>query len=304
MKFLIKLLGPAALLAFASFNASAATCGSLAGASLSSYQTAGSCSIGNLTFSNFQFEYSTNVSQGSANVPDPLASTFITISSTTDSGTCDPNGTCGDPSATLYQMITDFSADGNTTGSGSVQFNQSETLAIQYQVTENNGGEFISEIDGAGTAALNSANVGASAAYEKDVCYGQGFNANTEAHPVVLNGKCANNTFPNSTPVSVSMDTNPALQTSDPTQFANMDTEANGALYNQGVLGSTFGVYDATTLNGGSNNDGNAVMAATGAQENDFVESATSGAPEPGTFVLLGGALVGLGALRRRKKTA
>jgi len=295
-------LVPGALLALASLNASAATCTSLAGSSLTAYQTAGSCTIGDLTFSNFQFEYSTNVSQGAAIVPDPTASTFITISSTNNPGDCDPNGTCGSASHTLYQLITDFSADDGVTGSASVQFDQSENLAIQYQVAVTSG-HYVSTIDGAGTAGINAEADGASANFEKDICFGQAFNANLSTHPVTLNDRCASGGFPNSTPTDVAIDL--TGQTSQPTLFANMDTETNGLNYTQGQLGSTFGVYDVTTLNGGSTVD-TAAQAAAGAQENDFVEATnvTEGTPEPSTFILLGGALVGLGALRRRKKTA
>jgi len=294
MRFLSKLWVPAALLAFASINASASTCVSLADHSLSNYQSAGSCSIGNLTFSNFQFAYTPT---GGATVPSASSSTFLTVTSFAD-GTCDNNGACSasDGSATLYELVTDFSSDGNTTGSASVQANQSETLAIQFIVTENSGSHFISEIDGEGTGGVNSTNTGAAANYEKDICYGQGF------HVSAVNGQCANNTSPNSQPVSVQMDTNPGSQTADPTQFSNMDPESGGALYSLGTLGSTFGVYDLTTLSGGTQSAGGAALAATGAQENDFLESVST--PEPGAFVLLGGALVGLGALRRRKKTA
>jgi len=300
---LLKLCIPVALLALASINAYAlpVTCASLTGQSLTNYQTAGSCVIGDLTFSNFQFQFSSSVSNSSAGIPDPTTGTFISITENTSPIISDPNGTTGSPSDPVYSLITDFSTDGGTTGDAFVQFNQDVNLAVQYQVTVA-GGHFVNEIDGAGTGGINSDSTNAVNNFSKDICYGQAFAANTNTHPVTLNGKCANNTFPNSTPVDVDQ----VMQSADPTQFLNMDTNADGALYNQGVLGSTFGVYDLTHLNGGSNSSSTFIESAAGAQENDFVEAVTitHGTPEPGTFILLGGALVGLGALRRRKKIA
>jgi hypothetical protein len=61
-----------------------------------------------------------------------------------------------------------------------------------------------------------------------------------------------------------------------------------------------MGVYDGWALDGGTT-DPTATADVT-AVENDFIEIGVT--PEPGTFVLLSGALVALGLIRRRRKLA
>jgi hypothetical protein len=60
-----------------------------------------------------------------------------------------------------------------------------------------------------------------------------------------------------------------------------------------------LGVSDQINLNGGSVNTGTST-AAIGSIANEFNQTA-SGVPEPGTCLLLGSALLGLGALWRKR---
>jgi hypothetical protein len=64
-------------------------------------------------------------------------------------------------------------------------------------------------------------------------------------------------------------------------------------------LFANAGAYDEWDLSGG-NTDPTSIANVT-AIENDFIN--TANAPEPAGFAMLGGGLVALGALRRRKKT-
>jgi len=79
-------------------------------------------------------------------------------------------------------------------------------------------------------------------------------------------------------------------------------TQADGTPNWTGSLSLTSaGVYDSWNLDGGTTID-NAAATLTSV-ENDFIDP-SSPTPEPGTIVLLGSALVGLGLIRRRRKVA
>ncbi len=86
----------------------------------------------------------------------------------------------------------------------------------------------------------------------------------------------------------------------DPTDFGNQVVSAGF----QDISLTSAGIYDSAFLSGGST-DGptpGQYQAALANFENDFIETtADVSAPEPGTCLLLGGALLGLGIIRRKK---
>jgi hypothetical protein len=264
------LLLPIAFLALGAFShASAATCA--ASYTMTAVEAGSfSCTIGDLTFSNFAALYGTS---GGATTPDPTLDVTVNFAEMTTGS--DPFGTPASSSDPIYTVITDY------TGDNSVVENQTLTGVVQYLVTDPAAGTAITEVDGAisGLAANT-----ASGSLNKDICSDNQFEG----------GAAPNGACPSSVTIATSSLalTNPAAQESDGTP----DFAGPFAL-------SSLGVYDGWNLTGGSTS---ALAAANvTAVENDFIETTgLSTTPEPGTFVLLGGALVGFGLIRRRRKLA
>jgi hypothetical protein len=271
------LMLPIALLALGGINqASASACA--ASYSMTTVTTGGfSCTIGNLTFSNFDYKYDAGIDTGcisdctAPSTPNPTSDITVNIAEAFSGS--DPYGTTASTDAPIYSVITDYSA-GNV-----VNEFQNETGVVQYLVTAQ-GGAIISEVDGAITgAALNSA----SGELDKDICANNQFGGG--ASP---NGVCPS-FLTNEIPV-VS-----GLGLSDP------GTQAGGTPdWVSPFSLSTVGVYDGWSLDGGTTDT--TATANLASVENDFVDADPT--PEPGTIVLFGGALVGLGLIRRRRKVA
>jgi hypothetical protein len=269
---------PIALLALGGINqASAGTCAAsytMTAVSASTF----SCTIGNLTFSNFDYKYDsghdTGCSSGCSQVTTPSPDTDITVNfAETTTGT-DPYGTTATAAMPIYSVITDYSA-GN-----SVNEIENMTGVVQYLVTAVSGAT-ISEVDGAITGeAINSA----SGELDKDICANNQFGGGRSP-----NGNCPNPGL-NEIPV-VS-----GLGLSDPGTDAGGTPDWDMPAFSL----STVGVFDSWTLDGGTT-DPTAAANVTSV-ENDFVDADPT--PEPGTIVLFGGALVGLGLIRRRRKAA
>jgi hypothetical protein len=272
------LLLPVALLAFGSINhASAAPCSS--SYSLATVSATGfSCSVGFLTFSNFDPQFTAGLTTGCGGISDPTCppqaatpdpTLDITVNfSTLTSGT-DAFLTPATPANPITQVIMDYSA-GNT-----VNEFQTEMGVVQYMVT-GFGGAMIFEVD---TAITGIATDGATGEMNKNLCEGMQFGGGSTP-----NGSCAGVEDIAAQALAL---TTPAGQ------------QADGTPDFQNILFSSAGVYDEWDLSGG-NTDPTSTANMT-AIENDFIN--TPGTPEPGTFALLGGGLVALGALRRRKKT-
>jgi PEP-CTERM motif len=272
------LLIPIALLALGGINqASAGTCAATS-YSMTAVTTGGfSCTIGNLTFSNFDYVYEAGIDTGctgSCTAPsDPNPSTSVTVNFAETSSGSDPYGTAASAGAPIISVITDYSA-GNT-----VNEFQNETGVVQYLVTVT-GGSVVTEVDGAITGLATSN--GASGDLNKNVCANNQFGGG--ANP---NGNCPN------------FNTNETIVANDLGLNKTGATQADGTSDWAGPLSlTTLGVYDGWSLDGGTTHA--SATAYLTSVENDFVDP-SSPTPEPGTIVLLGSALVSLGLIRRRK---
>jgi hypothetical protein len=264
------LMLPSALLALGGLNrASAATCA--ASYSMTAVTAPGfSCTLGALTFSNFEDVF-TGTGLG-ASTPDP--GTDVTVNFAESMSGTDPFGTVASASAPIYSVIADYTA-GNTVG----EF-QSDTGVVQYLVTDALAGTSITEVDAAisGLAANT-----ATGALNKTLCANGPF----EEAGTTPNGVCSSGS--ELTAASVLALSTPASTQADGTP----DWVGPFAL-------STMGVYDDWALNGGTTLP--TAAANITSVENDFIETTgLSVTPEPGGFVLFGGALVGLGIIRRRR---
>jgi hypothetical protein len=235
-----------------------------------------SCTVGNLQFSNFDYSYVAGMDTGctgsctAPGTPNPTSDITVNFAELTSGS--DPAGyAVASASNPIYSVITDYSA-----GTAVNEF-QYETGVVQYLVTDIVGGSTISEVDGAITGmAIHTAE----GSLDKEICASTQFGGG--ARP---NGSCSGV----ETPVA-QVD----LQT--------LGTQADGTPdYVSSLSLSTVGVYDGWSLDGGTSNT--SAHASFTSVENDFVD-ASGPTPEPGTIVLLGSALVGLGLIRRRRKVA
>ncbi len=299
MKFIttMKLCIPAALLAAASVNASATTCSS-SGQSLQSLVALGSagCTIGDLTFSNFFFNYTSGHVTGSDSNPSTPAATDVMLefNEFNDGITADTFGTTGSPERPVYQVVTDYSGIPQDV---TVNAFQNEHAFVSYVVTDNTTGTTIEEVDDAiaGTLTPPATNN----LSDKTICVGGGF---------VIDSNAPTSTCSTSNAYEAVDETSGGLALPASTGLAS-DSSINYSVANGGKFDGTYangapliGIYDQVDLVGGTSSpDGTTTLEAV---ENDFVVgSATAGAPEPSTIVLLGGALMAFGAHRRRKRT-
>jgi hypothetical protein len=272
------LLMPIALLALGGINqASAGTCAATS-YTMTAVTTGGfSCTIGDLTFSNFDYVYEAGIDTGctgSCTAPsDPNPTTGITVNFAEMTSGSDPYGTAASAGTPIISVITDYS-NGN-----SVNEFQNETGVVQYLVTDTRGSK-VTEVDGAITGVASSN--GASGYLNKNVCANNQFGGG--ANP---NGNCPN------------FATNETIVANDLGLSNVAGTQAGGTPDWVGPLSlTTMGVYDGWSLDGGTSHT--SATASLTSVENDFIDPSSS-TPEPGTIVLLGGALVGLGLIRRRK---
>lgn len=259
------LLLPLSLLALGGINYASAATACAASYTMAAVTAGGfSCTIGDLTFSNFAAAYTPG---GGAIAPDPALD--VTVNFAEMSSGSDPDGTPATAGSPIISVITDYTGDNSV--------DEFETLGgvVQYVVTDTGPpATSIVAVDGAITGAALGA--GATGGLTKNLCPSNPFEGG--ATP---NGDCPVSTIP---AASVSLST--------------AGTQADGT-YTTFSL-SNMGVYDGWTLNGGTTSA--LATAYVTSVENDFIETGVT--PEPGTFVLLGGALLGLGVIRRRRKLA
>jgi PEP-CTERM motif len=260
-------------------HASAATCNS--SYTMATVTTPGfSCSLNFLTFSNFAYLPSVSLTSGCGSsgepacppeAPLPNPSSDITVNFSTLTSGEDSFTTPASPGNPITQVITNYS-----TGNSVNEF-QNEMGVLQYLVT-GFGGSVITEVDAAITGL---ATAGAIGELNTNLCEDAQFGGGA-----MPNGSCNGNV--EDTVAQFLALTTPAGQQADGTP----DWEAS-------ILFSSAGVYNEWDLSGG-NTDPTSTANVT-AVENDFIN--TPGIPEPSTFAMLGGGLVALTALRRRRKT-
>jgi hypothetical protein len=257
------LLLPIAFLALGGFShASAATCA--ASYTMTAVTAAGfSCTIGDLTFSNFAADYTAS---GGATAPDPTSDVTVNFAEMFTGS--DPFGTAASGISPIYTVIADYSGD------NSVAESQTLGAIVQYLVTDTGpAATSVIEVDGAITGSALST---ASGSLNKSLCTGASF---------APDGSCPN--------AIITATSDLALTTSGTQSDGTPDFSGPFSL-------STLGVDDDLSLAGGTTSP--SASADVSAVENDFIETGVT--PEPGTFVLLGGALLGLGLIRRRRKLA
>ena len=249
-------------------------CASVSGSSLSAIVASGGCSIGDLTFSDFVFQFTPSVvpGEGASSPATPNAGSDVTLdfAEITDGVTPDPFGTVGSTSNPVYQVIFNFS------GGNSVSSWQSEQYILQYLVTDSNSGTQITEVDDniAGGASVEFGSTG-SLTY-KSLCDGGAFNSNGDA-PTGTCSTGAANVYPAVAPNGgTQFLTNPDPGEAD----SSIDYNSPDQKFGGSIGSANFGVYDQADLNAGSSSYAAANLTQI---ENDFVESSVSSAtPEPG----------------------
>lgn len=295
---LSKLLIPAALLALASLNASAATCGSSM-SMLTISQSGFSCTLGNLTFSNFFYNYTAGIDTGapmdlgSAPTPNPTSDISVNFTEITDGSGSDMFGTVGTVSHPLYVVVANYSAN------NSVNEFQNEHFFVSYLVTDAVAGNYLNQVD-AGITGTATADGATASLTIKNVCDGGMFTP-IGGQPENNCSQGARNVYQTVSGTGLALFGVDDLEADSSISYQT--PAENGGVFDGGISpgGAVLGIYDQADIDGGTTSV--TANAAVTSVQNAFVEvnSSAPGAPEPGTFILLGGALIAVGAIRRRK---
>jgi hypothetical protein len=256
-----------ALLALAGGNVFAApvTCATGSLASYIGLNATGGCTIGDKTFANFADLFISGEFSGNQTSPGTPNDALITVYPVTNDS-ANPN-TIG-----LYM-------DFHNTVNG-VAYDQTLSLDVNYTVTVGTGWN-VTSVYTAAAGGIAPGMTTASVFAVKDLCVGGTFVIN-----VLLNTDTCTGTLV--TPVTGQ----------DQFTLGNYAATSSGTIP-LGSAQTVLNVSDEINLYGGTVNNGGGT-AAIYSMANEFNQTA-SGVPEPGTCLLLGSALLGLGALWRKR---
>jgi len=284
-----KLLLPVGLLALGAVSASAApvncnTITTLAQAIATDFNATPGCIDANILFSNFSFDFTSGTSNQNGAAPQTPAANQVAFHITDDG--------LGD-----YAIITDFT---NSVPKFAVTANNTMSFELQYKATELKANTTITDIAGSANEGIRTNTSSPFGQFLKTECQNGSYADTGGANPSPLGGSGGLGCATSST-VQNSFWNQSQANPGDPTILANQSNQAHDINTTAQHLTSS-GIYDKANLNGGSNDvPSGGYQAAVSTVENDLTETTVSGTPEPGTFLLLGGALVGLGVIRRRK---
>jgi len=279
---------PALLVGITALNATAAPLCTSA-ATLAALITDGSCQYQDKLFSNFALNFTGGTTSGSVLSPTVPAPSSVTA--TFSRGALDSNGI--PVSVTLAFAFT---------ANNSISNYQTLDLQIQYQVdVVNTAGHSyaITGESGSTTGAVNNASPNnAFVKASKDSCGGDGYE-----YDGLGSAPTENCTGGNGGPPAVGgngvedVPVYTALQLTHGV-FPTLNSKGGSASFSQPYV--TVGTYDEVQLSGGTGTVSATQRAEVTQVSNTFSE--VSVAPEPGTVVFMGSAMIALCGFARRKK--
>jgi hypothetical protein len=270
---------PAVLIALSAFPASAAMISCSSATTLQALIADGQCTYQDKIFSNFAIYFNGGSTNGAVLAP-----------TVPDAGSVTATFTSGTPDA--YNVPGYVTLAFGFTANNSIAAYQTLELQIQYQVDIVPGGysgATITGVSGTTTGAYATTDAAHSALQaSKDSCAGLGYE---------YDGLSSAPTDYCTTPGH-----------DYPVYNSTAFTSGSGLTNINSVGGSTafagvreVGAYDDVILKGGSGTTGGTPVVEVTQVSNTFYQT-DNPTPEPGTMLLLGGAIIGLSAMAKRKK--